>query len=91
MVRKEGESLRLTFFILITLPYSSITTYWIQHRCSGGNPMGPMEYGIVRNNFYKMIVAGVSGLGNSCITPEVMRDNYPNSYADVIVDFSGQE
>lgn len=70
--------------------YETYYTYWIQHRCSSGNPMGPMEYGIVRNNFYRMIVAGVSGLGNSCISPEVMRDNYPNSYADVIVDFSGQ-
>ena len=70
--------------------YETYYTYWIQHRCSSGNPMGPMEYGIVRNNFYRMIVAGVSGLGNSSISPEVMRDNYPNSYADVIVDFSGQ-
>ena len=70
--------------------YETYYTYWIQHRCSSNNPMGPMEYGIVRNNFYKMIVAGVSGIGNSSITPEVMRDNYPNSYTDVIVDFMGQ-
>ena len=52
--------------------------------------MGPMQYGVVRNNYYSVIVSGVSGLGNSVITPEVLRDNYPNSYADVFVDHSRQ-
>lgn len=70
--------------------YETYYTYWIQHRGSGDNPMGPMEYGIVRNNFYRMIVAGVSGIGNSSISSDVLRDNYPNSYADVLVDFTGQ-
>jgi len=70
--------------------YETYYTYWIQHRGSIDNPMGPMEYGIVRNNFYKMVITGISGLGNSSITPDVMRNNYPNSYADIIVDFTGQ-
>jgi hypothetical protein len=48
--------------------------------------MGPMQYGIVRNNFYQLVVSGVSGLGNSSITPDVLRDNYPNSYTDVVVE-----
>ena len=65
--------------------YETYYTYWIQHRCSPSDYMGPMEYGIVRNNFYKMIITGVNGLGNSIITPDIMRDNYPNSYTDVIV------
>ena len=66
--------------------YETYYTYWIQHRNKAADPMGPMEYGIVRNNFYKMTITGVSGLGNSVITPEILRDNYPNSYTDVVVN-----
>lgn len=68
--------------------YETFYTYWIRHRNSPADFMGPMEYGIVRNNFYKMVVTGVNGVGNSVITPDIMQDNYPNSYADVAVDFS---
>lgn len=63
--------------------YETYYTYWIQHRRSLVSFMGAMEYGIVRNNFYKIVVIGVSGIGNSVITPQIMRDNYPNSYVDV--------
>lgn len=67
--------------------YETYYTYWIRHRNNGlADPMGPMEYGIVRNNFYRIIVSGVSGIGNSVITPEVMRDNHPNSYTDIMVN-----
>ena len=50
--------------------------------------MGTMQYGIVRNNYYKIEVKGITGIGNSVITPEIMRDNYPNSYTDIIVESS---
>lgn len=63
--------------------YETYYTYWIHHRQSAVDVMGPMEFGIVRNNFYKMVVTGVSGLGDSSITPEILRDNYPNSYLDM--------
>jgi hypothetical protein len=66
--------------------YETYYTYWIRHRGNTADPMGPMQYGIVRNNFYKMIITGISGLGNSVITPEILRDNYPNSYSDVVVN-----
>lgn len=66
--------------------YETLYTYWIHHRNSAVNTMGPMQYGIVRNNFYSMIVKGITGLGHSVITPEIMRDNYPNSYTDIIVE-----
>lgn len=66
--------------------YETFYTYWIRHRNNPSDPMGPMEYGIVRNNFYKMVVTGVNGIGNSVITPDIMRDNYPNSYVDVVLD-----
>jgi len=68
--------------------YETFYTYWIRHRGNSADFMGAMEYGIVRNNFYKMVVVGVSGIGNSGITPDIMRDNYPNSYADVTVDIT---
>ena len=66
--------------------YETYYAYWIPHRNSETDHMGPMQYGIVRNNFYKIVVGGISGIGNSVITPDIMRNNYPNSYADVIVD-----
>jgi hypothetical protein len=66
--------------------YETFYTYWIRHRNNSTNPMGAMEYGILRNNFYRMVVTDVKGIGNSTITPNIMRDNYPNSYADIEVD-----
>lgn len=65
--------------------YETYYTYWIQHRSKDEDSMGPMEYGIVRNNYYKIKIVDISGIGTSTITPEIMRDNYPNSYSDVIV------
>lgn len=70
--------------------YETYYTYWIRHRSYHADNMEAMQYGIVRNNFYKLIVTGISGLGNSVITPEIMRDNYPNSYADVRVNMANQ-
>ena len=67
--------------------YETYYTYWIQHRTDPERPMGPMQYGIVRNNFYRIIVTGISGLGNSVIVPDIMRDNYPNSYVDLDINF----
>jgi peroxiredoxin len=67
--------------------YETYYTYWIHHRGKSSlEAMGPMEYGIVRNNYYQIKVTGVSGIGNSVITPEIMRNNYPNSYADITVN-----
>ena len=63
--------------------YETYYTYWIRHRANSSVPMGPMQYGIVRNNFYQMTITGVSGIGHSEIIPEVLRDNYPNSYVDM--------
>jgi peroxiredoxin len=64
--------------------YETYYTYWIQHRQSSSD-MGPMKYGIIRNNYYKLCVEDVTGIGYSAITPDIMRDNYPNSFTDVKV------
>ena len=66
--------------------YETYYTYWIRHRNNADYPTGPMEYGIVRNNFYRLVVSGVNGIGHSHITPDIMRNNYPNSYEDIEVD-----
>jgi hypothetical protein len=63
--------------------YETYYTYWIHHRNSLTDHMGPMQYGIVRNHHYKILIKDVNGVGNSAITPDVMRDNYPNSYVDL--------
>lgn len=68
--------------------YETYYTYWIRHRNNPSEPMGPMEYGIVRNNFYRMVITGINGLGNSIISPNTLRDNYPNSYLDVSFDMN---
>ena len=66
--------------------YETFYTYWIRHRNNTDDPMASMGYGVVRNNYYKIVVSGVSGIGNSEILPEIMRDNYPNTYTDVVVE-----
>ncbi|MBQ7472169.1 MAG: fimbria major subunit [Prevotella sp.] len=66
--------------------YETFYTYWLHHQNSDNDVMGPMQYGIVGNNFYRILVSGVNGMGNSVIEPEVLRDNYPNSYEDVAVE-----
>jgi peroxiredoxin len=62
--------------------YETFYTYWIQNP-TVTDPMGPMAYSIQRNHLYKITLTGVSGLGESKITPEIMLDNYPHSYVDV--------
>ena len=66
--------------------YETYYTYWIQHRTGFVEKMSSMNYGVVRNNYYRIHVAGISGLGDSQIVPDIMRDNYPNSYVDVAVN-----
>lgn len=66
--------------------YETYYTYWIRHRNSSPDSMGPMEYGIVRNFSYDMTLESITGLGNSIITPEILRDNYPNSYKDIVIN-----
>lgn len=66
--------------------YETYYTYWIRHRVEAeGEGLVPMKYGIVRNHNYVLKVAGISGLGTSTVTPDVERDNEPNSYSDDII------
>lgn len=55
--------------------YETYYIYWISHRNAVPDEIEPMEYGIVRNNFYRIVVTGVHDLGSSIVAPEIMRDN----------------
>ena len=65
--------------------YETYYTYWIRHQNTATH-MVPMEYAIVRNHFYKITITGISGIGDSEVSPDIMRDNYPNSYEDIEVE-----
>ena len=45
--------------------YETIYSYWITH----SEDSNAMRYGIVRNNFYRLMVSSIEGLGNSSIVP----------------------
>lgn len=48
---------------------------WIRHNDNGNDAeMGPMEFGVVRNNIYKMKVTGISQFGHPMPGPE---EGYP--------------
>lgn len=65
--------------------YECYYNYWIKH-FSQDELMGVMEFGIVRNNLYRLKISGVSGLGSG--TPEIDPDkpDEPNTYIDVAVE-----
>ena len=61
--------------------------YWITHQPNDQH-MAVMEYGIVRNNVYKMKVTGISGIGESVeyiLDPEE-EDEHVKVYLDVQLD-----
>ena len=44
--------------------YRCYYKYWIRHLDNYKNTtMGVMEFGVVRNNLYRLLIANVSGLG----------------------------
>lgn len=52
--------------------YTTNYIYWIRHHDTTKNPiyMDPMEFGIVRNNIYDLIVKSVKGAGVPTFDPE---------------------
>lgn len=56
--------------------YETYYTYWIRHNDSARTAdMSAMTYAIVRNNYYQLTIEGISGLGDSEIVGEPLRDN----------------
>lgn len=44
--------------------YSCYYNYWIKHEDNASTTMGVMEFGIVRNNIYRLSISTVAGLGS---------------------------
>lgn len=44
--------------------YSCYYNYWIKHEDNNSTEMGVMEFGIVRNNIYRLSISKVAGLGS---------------------------
>ena len=67
--------------------YRSYYTYWVRH-LDNNKPteMGVMEFGIVRNNLYRMLITNVSGLGYQApvINPDIPDEG--ETYLSVILN-----
>lgn len=61
--------------------------YWNRHNDNGkNNVMGPMEFGVVRNNVYKLAVTNISRLGHPRISdndPDPVDPEDPDESGDV--------
>lgn len=67
--------------------YRCYYKYWIRH-LDNNNPaeMGVMEFGVVRNNLYRMLITGVSDLGDgdTIITPDTPDEG--ETYLKVVLN-----
>ena len=67
--------------------YRCYYKYWIRH-LDNNNPgeMGVMEFGVVRNNLYRMLITGVSDLGDggSIIDPNTPDEG--ETYLKVVLN-----
>ena len=66
--------------------YDCYYNYFIQHEPSESAAMGVMEFGIVRNNIYKVRITNVNGLGSG--TPDVEPGKDDKYKAYLKVDFA---
>lgn len=67
--------------------YRSFYTYWIRHLDNfKPTSMGVMEFGIVRNNLYRMLITNVSGLGapNMIVDPDIPDEG--ETYLNVVLN-----
>lgn len=69
--------------------YHCYYVYWIRHLDNGDNTkMGVMEFAIVRNNLYRMVITQVSGLGDPEIPtkPDPDKPDEGETYLKVILN-----
>lgn len=66
--------------------YTCYYNYWIKHEDNNSTEMGVMEFGIVRNNIYRLSISKVAGLGSGdpYIEPE-QPDEY-KAELDINID-----
>lgn len=57
--------------------YNCYYNYWIRHNepITGSIALGPMEYAIVRNNIYRLLISGVSDIGSGSPEVDPGKDN----------------
>lgn len=67
--------------------YRCYYTYWIRH-LDNNRPtnMGVMEFGIVRNNLYRLLVTNVSGLGSNVTVPDPDCPDEGETYLKIVLN-----
>ena len=64
--------------------YHCYYVYWIRHEDNhDNNKMGVMEFAIVRNNLYQMLVTNITGLGDTDITIDPDKPDEGETYLKV--------
>lgn len=67
--------------------YRCYYTYWIRHLDNyKDTTMGVMEFAIVRNNLYRMLITNVSDLGNTELAPNTDTPDEGETYLKVVLN-----
>ncbi|MFR9651201.1 MAG: Mfa1 family fimbria major subunit [Rikenellaceae bacterium] len=79
------EAANIIRFTLTNNDYPCYYNYWIKHYDNNdAKVMGVMEFGVVRNNYYKLSITSVGGLGTG--EPTVHNPNPDESSETLLVD-----
>lgn len=60
--------------------------YWIKHLPSDDTAEGVMEFGIVRNNVYKVTVTSIQGVGKDGVTEDIITDTETDDPTTVLLN-----
>lgn len=60
--------------------------YWIKHIPSDDVAEDVMEFGIVRNNVYKVTVTGIQGVGKDGVTEDIITDTETDDPTTVLLN-----
>lgn len=60
--------------------------YWIKHLPSENTAEDVMEFGIVRNNVYKVTVTGIQGVGKDGVTEDIITDTETDDPTTVLLN-----
>lgn len=60
--------------------------YWIKHISSDDVAEDVMEFGIVRNNVYKVTVTGIQGVGKDGVTEDIITDTETDDPTTVLLN-----
>lgn len=60
--------------------------YWIKHLPSEDTAEDVMEFGIVRNNVYQVIVTGIQGVGKDGVTEDIITDTETDDPTTVLLN-----